>query len=437
MNIKKILFIVLLSISSFNVYAGGWYETYLGSGGADSACYAIYGGGCTHASNRNGVNSCVGGNYGFVYSLSFSDYFYYCTSGSDPAICPAGMASDGSCVPVPPSCNDLGFDPNSTYPDGFCPNAPDNNDSSSESTCDNSGSNVSVPVCNVKTCPDGSFSTSTTSCPDAYICEDGRSVSSIIDCDVPTFRCSDGSLVTDFTRCQDPTSENKTCANGDVIPLGNVCLDFGDVTCSDGSTAPSFSDCPVQPAPNSDIQNKTCPDGTKTQGECPPPVKSDPTVKDTSISTTTTTTINNDGSSSSSTSITSNEIDLAATNARLDKIIQNDKDFRGKPEDYSISNITKGLDGIIAKDQEDSVNSITNFDLGFGSIPFNNSSDWLGFFPTSTGCTGSINTTIFGRAFVLAPCEKLAPLRESLAWVFSIYFIIALFKMAFTVRVSN
>ncbi|PHS69864.1 MAG: hypothetical protein COB22_08645 [Cycloclasticus sp.] len=40
-------------------------------------------------------------------------------------------------------------------------------------------------------------------------------------------------------------------------------------------------------------------------------------------------------------------------------------------------------------------------------------------FPASV-CSGSINTTIFGHAFVIEPCDKLQPLRDVLAWVFFI-----------------
>lgn len=41
--------------------------------------------------------------------------------------------------------------------------------------------------------------------------------------------------------------------------------------------------------------------------------------------------------------------------------------------------------------------------------------------PLDSPCSGSIDTFVMGMPFVLAPCEKLQPLRDILAWVFSIF----------------
>lgn len=52
-------------------------------------------------------------------------------------------------------------------------------------------------------------------------------------------------------------------------------------------------------------------------------------------------------------------------------------------------------------------------------------------FPTTTTCSGEINTTVFGRPFILSPCEKLQPLREILAWVFFVLTIFAVTRIVF------
>jgi len=420
MNIKKSFLSLFLLLVSFNAYS----EVYTSSASAYSACRSFQ----DYAFSIYGVTG-VTTDY-CTLNVGTSTWTMHINNGYPTK----NFIFSAQYV----SCSSIGFDPSASYPDGFCPNAPDSNSSSPESICDNNGSNSIVTPCLIKTCSDGSFSTSTSPCPDISYCPDG-SVDYGFGCDeTDTFVCSDGTVVTNSRFCQDPTQQNKICADGQVIPENSICPTTVDAICADGSVVSNISLCPEQPAPHSDTQNKTCWDGSQTQGECPPQPDSTPsTINDSSSSTTTTTTINSDGSTSTSTSVTNNEIDLAATNARLDKIIENDKDFRGKPNDYDISNIVKGLTEKIEKNDADALNSVTNFDLGFGGVDFISPSDWLGFFPTSSGCTGSINTTIFGRPFVVAPCARLAPLREALAWVFSIYFLIALFKMAFTVRVNN
>jgi len=51
-------------------------------------------------------------------------------------------------------------------------------------------------------------------------------------------------------------------------------------------------------------------------------------------------------------------------------------------------------------------------------------------FPVLT-CSGGINTTIFGRPFVIEPCAKLAPLREVLGWVFFMITMFTVIKITF------
>lgn len=76
---------------------------------------------------------------------------------------------------------------------------------------------------------------------------------------------------------------------------------------------------------------------------------------------------------------------------------------------------TELLDSITADENGDSfgIESITEF--ANPDTFFNNY-----FVLPSPTCSGGINTTIFGRPFVIEPCEKLQPLRDVLAWVFFI-----------------
>ena len=53
--------------------------------------------------------------------------------------------------------------------------------------------------------------------------------------------------------------------------------------------------------------------------------------------------------------------------------------------------------------------------------------------PSST-CSGGINTTIFGRPFVIEPCDKLQPLRDVLAWVFFILTFFTCIKILLNTR---
>ncbi|AEG02556.1 hypothetical protein [Methylomonas methanica] len=49
--------------------------------------------------------------------------------------------------------------------------------------------------------------------------------------------------------------------------------------------------------------------------------------------------------------------------------------------------------------------------------------------PADTSCAGGIHTVIFGKHFDLEPCEKLAPLREILAWFFAVMTVWQIFNM--------
>ena len=53
--------------------------------------------------------------------------------------------------------------------------------------------------------------------------------------------------------------------------------------------------------------------------------------------------------------------------------------------------------------------------------------------PSST-CSGGINTTIFGRPFVIEPCVKLQPLRDVLGWVFFIMTFFTCIKILLNTR---
>jgi hypothetical protein len=64
------------------------------------------------------------------------------------------------------------------------------------------------------------------------------------------------------------------------------------------------------------------------------------------------------------------------------------------------------------------------------SAPFRAVSAWFPSIPISS-CSGGINTTIFGHAFVLNPCDKLQILRDVLAWVFYILTAISIFYITF------
>lgn len=77
-------------------------------------------------------------------------------------------------------------------------------------------------------------------------------------------------------------------------------------------------------------------------------------------------------------------------------------------------------------DQDYGLSNVTNFSADYFI------SRYLTF-PTGA-CSGSINTTIFGRPFIIEPCDKLQPLRDVLAWVFFILSFFACMKILLSTR---
>lgn len=101
--------------------------------------------------------------------------------------------------------------------------------------------------------------------------------------------------------------------------------------------------------------------------------------------------------------------------------------------DYDTSEI-QNLESEFENMMQDLIDMDTSQILGVSEMSWTSPDYWIANFlniPVSSNCSGVISSTIFGRAFVIDPCEKLIPLREILAWVFSIFTTLTIIAIIF------
>lgn len=101
----------------------------------------------------------------------------------------------------------------------------------------------------------------------------------------------------------------------------------------------------------------------------------------------------------------------------------------------TMQKIQDAMDKIDSDNKAITDNFTQNVDDAFDNLtvlnPANFLSKYFGFSMPSS-CTGSINTTVFDRAFVVDPCEKLQPLRDILAWTFFVLTLMLSTKILFS-----
>jgi len=334
-------------------------------------------------------------------------------------------------------------------------------------------------------------------CPVPKQCHDGSIVYGSAQCPPPPFICPDGSEVLVQSQCSSPTDQDKLCSDGSKVPLSADCpTDTNTAHCADGSTVPSISQCP--PHSHNGFYQCADGSISQEPGNCPVLQTSDSNISDKSTSTSqttdngdgTTTTVtetelNLDAVNSRldqlKKAVQDQDIDgvkQAINDLNIDGIIDaiNNKEFdTGNIENLlnQIKNINENSKNLLSdmkdlfnedstkepeeEDEQSAIDSLMSFfgdrlndlfsgqsdalsdfinnsDNPFLEIELLDSSFWLPAFPSHTECTGSVDLSVFGRQILFEPCEKLAPLRDVLAWVFYVLFFIRIFNMMFTIH---
>ncbi len=394
---------------------------------------------------------------------------------------------------IVPDCDVVGYNPDAFYPSGYCVYYDGVPGSAPDSQCQGGETLHDIPNCKLAPCPDGSYVDTSLgqSCAIPNQCWDGSIIYGDSVCPPPPYTCPDGTQVSSQTFCPDPTQDSKQCSDGSVIPLSSQCPSTTTAHCLDGSTVSNISECSDQ----SGAGYYQCSDGSIAQdsSNCPL-LQTSPNNTNDSIQTT----ISGTTPSGSVDLTVDNQLNLDSINSRLDKINQsvNNQDIQGiidainnKETDIDTSNIeslleqiknsnneqneklgdlnnllnqdsneepdddedNQGvLDGYLSDLQnnldgfiEGQGNALTGFVEGlgdinpFGDIEFLDKAFWLPSFPSHSNCSGSIDLSVFGRPIAFDPCDKLAPLREVLAWVFYVLFFIRIFNMLFTIHEVN
>ncbi|MDD2661354.1 MAG: hypothetical protein PHY54_17015 [Methylococcales bacterium] len=157
----------------------------------------------------------------------------------------------------------------------------------------------------------------------------------------------------------------------------------------------------------------------------------------------TTTTQNPDGSKTSSqTGVTREDsnaanLDAIASNtsntATNTKTLTDDfKAFKGVETDFAQGSNSGDFDTAQTNEKNSIISELGASTNQFAGLTFSTPGEWVSsMLPSSTNCAGSINQTVFGKQFIFAPCEKLQPLRDVLAWVFALLAILDILKITF------
>lgn len=164
----------------------------------------------------------------------------------------------------------------------------------------------------------------------------------------------------------------------------------------------------------------------------------------------TTTTQNPDGSKTSSqTGVTQQDRDssnLSAVAENTFKTSQNTfntaentknflaefKAFMGVEGDFAPGSYGSDFSSLISAQNDGIIAAVNASSNSFTELAYTTPTEWVSsMLPLSNNCVGSINQTIFGKAFVFAPCEKLQPLRDVLAWVFALLAVFDILKITF------
>ncbi len=126
------------------------------------------------------------------------------------------------------------------------------------------------------------------------------------------------------------------------------------------------------------------------------------------------------------------EKNTADTASRLTDIKNQLAEFFGTQGDYSTVAQVGGLGQLIDSEISGATGEINGTTNPFSTMSLTTPADWVGdLFPATTVCEGTISQNVFGKLFQFAPCEKLQPLREVLAWVFAMLAILDIVKITF------
>ncbi|WAR44571.1 hypothetical protein [Methylomonas rapida] len=422
--------------SGASMCINGWYNRYICGGNYYAYCLAGYIQCSVSGQTRdiNGICSCPTGK---------EVYLNQCVD-----VCPSGSSrlSDGTCsVPIP-SCTSLGVNVND-----FIPKCSEMIDGS-PSVCLNSDG--------------GQFSIA--GCPSIQ-CEDGSSV--IYPATCPVSQCAEGFELVDIGQgygktCVKPLpsdEENKFCT---VTPGGSqplcasddqpfkclfengsfVCLRQEDSpqpgqTCYTSGT--KYFCVSNQPQIETTKQIETQQDGTVKETEIiQPNIDGVPPVTRETIT-------NPDGSQTIKSNhpgdafavmslnklqpkidlskVEKNTLDTAdntkSISDKLNELFDKVSEFIGDESDYDKSDIEfDGLDDKLNQDRASFEAFVNQSNPAYSlANQYSLSSAFSSLLPSDSSCSGGINTTIFGKEFIFEPCEKLAPLREILAWFFSVW----------------
>ncbi len=410
---------------------------------------------CTYAAINIGLsNGCSTPTTQHYYSNKWTaantrtyHSYFYCVDG--PAACPiSGQTRDnsqngvcqcppgqsvvgGACSGPLPDCSSLGVDVNS-----FVVKCSEMLDGSPTQCLNSDNTPFALQGCPTLTCPDGSTTVYPTPCPVAS-CPEGFTLSDV-----------SGVGKTCVMPLPDDDLQNP-CVNvsGSDVPLcaedGKNCqMVNGTFVClKEEITPPSDSTCysinsknyclSNQPTIETEKTSTTNPDGSTTVREVMTPsingvparVKETTTYPDGSV-----TIISNNPGDLTDLGLQQQpqKIDLSKVEKNTKDTADNTKgilDWLNDTDNIDQSDLElSSLDSALQSDM-DSFEAFVNQSNPAASL--NNSHSLSAAFgsllPEETSCSGGIHTTIFNRSFDLEPCEKLLPLREILAWFFSIW----------------
>lgn len=462
-----LLGLLALFLSNAQASQAGYDRYYTTRSAAGSACNADLTSG--YSCRAFGNVDVPTGRYELSSSYVFKGHYYWNTGG-----CPVAQYEypDNSCSTTPPPYTDAecqateftayipinltaGSAPKNANLNGcyfsLKYNLPTDNDV--EKNCKFNPSTPNIIVCpttatglNATTDPDSTDFTDIVPIGDYTNESGGEKVTSTSSTPVTTL--ADTPAVGDTTETSS-TTETTTTARGDKVVNDengvSINTDFGNtetknigtatITNADGTKTITITEdynSGARTKKTTEIDS----DGNVTESEevIPPKTGQTVTTNITNNDGSTSTTVNNTGSGGDGKldkgieagncspgeecKVTIDESNIDAAEA-LRRISNSEAKLAGERSDFNTD---------FAKDGEG--------DYGLGGVS-NFSGDYFSNryldLPSST-CSGSINTTIFGRPFIIEPCDKLQPLRDVLAWVFYILTLFTCLKILLSTK---
>lgn len=393
------------------------------------------------------------------------DKYFYCSTGSTncpsyktinessgACSCPSGYWDSGTaCEVKPPDCTLQEYN---AMADG-CPL--ESSQGWPEHTCFDYAQNTIafVQACSPTCGPDQHVEGN--SCVDNPVCVGDQIYNNQTNqCDEPI--CPGQATVDPNTHvCVDPicNTQTETLCNSVCWPSAECSIGYQSVCPTDPTMQPqcNFNGCPTgydQGTLNGQIictksGETTTGTGTQTGTETTNSTSQETSTTtqnpDGTTTTTTTTTTNGTTTVQNDISVTLDTAGLAQESTQvgiLDTLSQLLGSEFSHDANATNSSIDSAINGMLAHDKmaDADADSIVQD----SSSPFDGLTDytsWLPGFsdmPSSPSCSGSIPITWNGKTVVFEPCEKLAPLREVIAWVFYILTSVYVFNIWMSVK---